>query len=321
MPNSDLHPRYGRRENAGLSQPRRIPSAHRRHVTPRELVTLRYLTRFPILTSEQLAVLGRHSVRTAQQSFSGLLEKELVTAGGLLPDDVDIFKLTKPELVFSLSRDGVEFAKRNDCSISLTDRNPTMFNWGGNVIADKLIRHKLGVVDCMIWMHLSLSKFDDLELVRLAPDFVKGDDKKSINNSAFDDATLIPDVVAVVLRKSKGTTRTFYVEYDRGTEDIWLSDDKDGETKTIFGNFEKYNRYFGQKWRSESSSNPALLFVCSEQSRVEQIRQSPRLEWQRWPNLIDRFRLASRDMVSDDFMRADWHTAASDECVSLLGKA
>ena len=200
-------------------------------------------------------------------------------------------------------------------------RKPLAKNWGGQIIKDPFIRHKLGVVDCMIWLHLSVSRFDDLDLIHMTPDFIKGEDKKSINNDAFDDDALIPDVVAVVVRKSSGNTRSFYIEYDRGTEDIWLPDDKDGKTKTLYGNFAKYNRYFGQKWHAESSTNPQLLLVCSEQKRVDHIRNSERLIWSEWPNLIDRFRLASRDMVSGDFMRADWHVADSDEFTNLLGKA
>lgn len=318
MAHGNLDMRYGRNPDAKLARPKRIPSAKNRVLNVGEIRAIRHLSRFSMLTADQLAILTGKSLRQCHADLAGLAEKELACFGGLLPEDVNISKpLGTLERLFSLTKDGVSYVEHNECSMNLMSRKPVARSWSENVITDQTIRHKMGVVDCMIYLSRSVDTFNDLEIVYLAPDFVRNEDKESINKSVFNDGELIPDIVASVLNKARGSTREYYIEYDRNTEAVWREDGG----SSLHEKFRKYDCYFGADERSTSSTNPKLLFVCSESERVDEIRRSQRLDWSCWVNLIERFRLASRDMIKDDFMRADWHMADSDERTNLLGKA
>lgn len=284
----------------------------------KESVAIRHLTRFSMLTARQLSVATGRGLRNSQKALAGLLEKDLACFGGLLPEDLNLDRPQKPERAFSLTEGGVKYVEHHECSWSLIDRKSVARSWGGRYIQDNEIRHKLGIVDCMIWLCRSVDTFKDLEVTYLAPDFIRDEDQTSINKSAFGDDRLIPDIVACVLNKATGASRTLFVEYDRGHEPVWLKEEKSKRGYSINGKLEKYNRYFGGKNRAVNDDDPALLFVCESEKRVQSIRNSERLRWEKWGNLTKRFKLASRDRVSSAFLEADWHIPGTDECFPIV---
>lgn len=306
------------RKSGTDSAKKRAPSVTRRSLDARESLAIRHLTRFSMMTSEQLAVSTGRGIRSAQKAMAGLTQKGLACYGGLLPEDFTVDSPQKPKRVYSLNKDGVTYVEHHGCSWALTGRKPVARNWGGRLIQDNEIHHKLGIVDCMIWLCRSVDTFASLDLVRMTPDFIRDEDKQSVNKDTFGDGNLIPDVVAVIMNTELGATKTLFIEYDRGTSPIWTESKENGRSLPLCERFVRYNRYFGKKERKTSASNPMLLWVFERDSRLQAVQSSPRLEWSKWANIDERVRMTNADRAATDFLDGLWDLPDTDERAPVI---
>lgn len=286
------------------------------------------------MTMAQMELAMGCSERTLRRALAGLREANLICTGALLPEGYSIDEEAKPKKVISLNRDGVEYVEHFGCSQALFDRKPIARAWDGKVIQDDEVRHKLGMVDCMIALCKFVDKFKGLEVVYMAPDFVTDDDSKSINKEMYKGGALIPDIVVSVLNKNFGNTRDFYIEFDRGTEPVWLSSDAKARARKTASKFKKsgrsrlsvpisdrfanYNQLFSEPDRATSAANPSILWVCEADDALRRIRASERIKWAGMTNIAQRTFLATIDDVKGAFLGAHWRLPDSDEIVSPL---
>jgi hypothetical protein len=173
------------------------------------------------------------------------------------------------------------------------------------------------------------TRYKDIEIVHMAPDFVTDDDCKSINKEAYKGGALIPDIIASLLHKNFGTTRDFFIEYDRGTEPVWMSPEakararaaalkfkKSGRSREVIpiaDRFANYNKLFELDEYRDSDANPSILWVCETPEALRRIRSSEHIEWSEMANIKDRTFLATIDDVKGDFLGAHWCVPDSDE--------
>lgn len=320
MSSNNLGGRAGDVDMSPNTSAKRLPNVTKRSLDLKESLAIRHLSMFSLMTAQQLACSSGRTLRTSQKALAGLLEKNLVSVGGLIPEGNVLGRPQKAERVFSLNRDGVNYVEHFGISTTLVNRKPVARDLGGGWIQDEMIRHKLGVVDCMVWLVNSFNGFRTLDLVRMTPDFIKNSDKESVNKDTFGDGNLVPDIVASAFNNKYETSRSYYIEYDRGTEKVWLQNESEEFGYSLHGKFKKYNAYFGKEGRAAGDKDPLLLFVCETEERVEEIRRSKRLEWGKWKNLNTRFHLSCRARVKDGFLTSNWHQPMTDECFSIIEK-
>lgn len=269
-----------------------------------------------------------------RRAAAGLREAGLITEGYLLPDLSRGEEPTKPPKVISLNADGVAYVEHHGCSEALFDRKPIARDWRNQYVQDPEIRHKIGTVECMMALVDCVSKFPSLEVAYMAPDFLTDDDDKSANKETYKGGALIPDIVASVFNKEKGRTRDFYIEFDRGTEAVWMDAEAKAKAKERADKFRKkgrarlsipiadrfvnYDKFFDDKSSKTSETNPTLLWVCRDDESLRRIRQSDRIQWAKMPNVLSRTLLATLDHVKADFLGANWHVPASDEVMTVV---
>lgn len=327
-----------------LQGKRRSPERMRSFNAP-ETFAIRALSRFSLMTPDQLAFAMRRSKRVAQDALKELRHNDLVCCGGILEDDYTIHRQTKPTPVYSLNRNGVTFVEKNNCSFASFGRKPMARSWSDKLIPDPEIKHKIGIVDCMMALCRSVEEFAEIDLTYLDPDFIKDSKRKSVNQESYksedkvgaERKNLIPDVIASVIHKSIGTDQTFYIEFDRGTEPVWMSsgakqrmrerEERSTRSKEngasvdrvipIADRFINYNTFFKGRHTKTSDTNPALLWVCESDDALRRIVSSNKIQWSKTPEIANRTLLATIDDVRDDFLRANWRVPGSDEVKSV----
>lgn len=330
--NQNVSHEIGQEKAKKRSRRRQLPVIRRTLGQP-DSVAIRHLSRYSMLKIEQIQRSMKCSERTVKRALAGLREANLITEGYLLPDRDD--EPTKPTKVISLNSDGVSFVEHFECSWALFDRKPIARDWKNKFIQDPEIRHKLGMVDCMIGFCDFIDQIKSLEVSHLVPDFLDDDEGKSANKTVHKGGALIPDIIASVFNRNLGTSREFFIEYDRGTEPVWMGAEarikakkkyekhrKKGKGRLsipICDRFANYNTYFGENSNKTSDTNPSILWVCETETALRRIGTSERIDWLKMSNIIDRTFFATIDEVKGDFLGTHWHRPDSDEIVSPAG--
>lgn len=110
-----------------------------------------------------------------------------------------------------------------------------------------------------------------------------------------------PDGSGVLVRGAE--SRPFFLEYDRGTLDA-------GDYRAKFEGYRRY--YAGGEWEEDFSSEPVLLFVCSDDRAEERVARAANTGATGLPLwLTAEWRFASRDLSGADTLGRIWRETSS----------
>lgn len=184
-------------------------------------------------------------------------------------------------------------------------------------------QHRLALVDVLIALDNSLTRFDHLDLVKVATEyryiksgkFPRAETTDYISEDHTKENKIVPDGAFILHSRRTDARILFFIEIDMGTENI-TSRVATSSNFPLLLKFKKYDHYLANKTYSQKYQQFGrfdyfiMLFITTTPKRIANVKKAlPRLP----EKLNKHYRFNTFSEVANNFLNESWQTRQSDD--------